>query len=159
MKKFRSFICATLSFLMITSSSLTTFAYANQQKSNTLETNKSVNSTVEVYNGMGEYVGEFKSIQEFERELPIANDEKGVGAWLLTAASIYGVISMFNDASYLLTGVDLKVWVRNEVIVPYYNSRKTMKLYSVSGKTSNPYPPHSAAYNDFKRTNYYWVVQ
>lgn len=145
-------------------------ASAKTRKQETNETSISVNAKtvkqetnekpVTIYNGIGEYVGEFKSIQDFqEKYLGINPYQRGVGTWLLTAATIYGVISMINDISYLFTGVDAKVWVRENVVVPFYESAKTVKLYSVSGGIDNPYPPHSYEYTIFNRTNYYWAVQ
>lgn len=116
---------------------------------------------VTIYNGAGQYVGDFQSVEEFESKvLGINKNERGpVVAWIMTAAAVYGAVSMINDASYLLTGIDAKVWIRENVIVPFYDYIRTMRLYSSSGGIDNPYPPHSYQYTQFNRTNYYWVVQ
>lgn len=82
-----------------------------------------------------------------------------VPGWLLSLAAAYGVVAMINDFHYLLTGVDLKVWLRENVIIPVTEGLKNMDLYSLSGGITNPYPPHSSQYHQFNRTNYYWVVQ
>ncbi|MDB2074362.1 hypothetical protein PMZ66_01965 [Clostridium paraputrificum] len=103
---------------------------------------------------------EFESMEDFQTEcLGVNENQKGAVTWLLTAATIYGVISMINDVRYILTGVDAKVWIRENVVVPFYQEAKNMKLYSVSGGISNPYQPHSYQYIQFNQTNYYWVVQ
>ena len=147
-----------LSFFLILSLLLTCFVPI--RASATTIRKSTTNSPVTVYNGMGEYVGEFESIEDFQTKfLGINENQKGVAAWLLTAATIYGVVSMINDVSYILTGIDAKVWIRENVAVPFYQEAKNMKLYSVSGGISNPYPPHSYQYIQFNQTNYYWVVQ
>ena len=103
---------------------------------------------------------EFESMEDFQTEcLGVNENQKGAVARLLTSATIYRMISMINDVSYILTGVDAKVWIRENVVVPFYQEAKNMKLYSVSGGISNPYPPHSYQYIQFNQTNYYWVVQ
>lgn len=115
---------------------------------------------VSIYNASGEFIGEFESIQEFEIEyLGINPNQRGVGTWILTVAASYGVVSMFIDIAYVFTGVDVKTWVRNNVVVPFTEEVKNMKLYSVSGGITNPYPPNSYQYSQFNKTNYYWVVQ
>lgn len=147
-----------LSFFLILSLLLTWFTPISA--SATTIKKSTTDAPVTVYNGMGEYVGEFESFQDFQIDfLGINENQRGVGTWLMTVAAVYGVISMFNDLSYLFTGIDAKVWTRENVVVPFYEASKKMKLYSVSGGLSNPYPPHSYSYILYNQTNYYWVVQ
>ena len=129
--------------------------------------NVKTGSGVKVYNGAGELIGEFDSMQDFERDFWGAGEvhelnaepRTPLGEWLLNASAIHGVISMINDICYMFTGVDPKVWIRENVVVPVTDALANMDLYSLSGGITNPYPPHSSQYHDFNRTNYYWVVQ
>lgn len=129
--------------------------------------NEETDSGVKVYNGAGKFIGEYDSVQDFKRNFlgTCGTQEASVeprvpiGAWLISASAVYGVISMINDACYLFTGIDAKVWIRENVVVPFTNELKNMELYSLSGGISNPYPPNSSQYHEFNRTNYYWVVQ
>lgn len=120
---------------------------------------------IEVHNGVGEQIYSLNLKTELEKkQLEIDKidrteiEPRGVGTWILTAATAYGIVSMVNDTCYLLTGLDPKVWIRENVIVPFYSSSKTMMLYSINGGITNPYPPNSSQYHEFKRTNFYWVV-
>lgn len=114
---------------------------------------------VTVYDGSGAYVGEFDSIEEFQREVLGRNaQQRGVAAWLVTASAVYGVVTLILDVSYLFTGIDAKVWIRENVMVPFFDEAKKMELYSVSGGITNPYPPNSYQYQQFNKTNYYWVT-
>lgn len=128
--------------------------------------NEETGSGVKVYNGAGVFVGEYDSVQDFERAFLSTRGTTGLGVeprgpieWLLAASAVYGVISMINDACYMFTGIDPKVWIRENVVVPFTNELKNMDLYSLSGGITNPYPPNSSQYHEFNRTNYYWVVQ
>lgn len=115
---------------------------------------------VSVYNVRGEYIGDFDSVQQFESEyLGINPNQKGVGSLILSIAAAYGVLSMVMDATYVFTGIDVKVWVRNNVVIPFTEGARNMKLYSLSGGIVNPYPPNSYQYSQFNKTNYYWVVE
>ncbi len=115
---------------------------------------------ITVYDGAGVYVGEYDSIKEFEKEiLGIDSKQRAVPAWIMTALTAYGAITLVVDVTYLLTGVDAKEWARENVIIPFYEAAKTMKLYSVSGGITNPYPPNSYQYHQYNKTNYYWVVE
>jgi len=115
---------------------------------------------ITIYDGAGVYVGEFDSIEEFEKEiLGIDSKQRTVPAWIMTAVTVYGAITLVVDVTYLLTGVDAKEWARENVVIPFYESAKTMKLYSASGGITNPYHPNSYQYHQYNKTNYYWVVE
>lgn len=117
---------------------------------------------ITVYNGAGEFVGEFDSYEEFETEILGINEEtRGIVdglRWIikiiLTAINAYSTVETVSD----ITGRDIHALIGDKILLPAWNGVKQhFKLMSVSGGITNPYPLNSYQYNQFYKTNFYWV--
>lgn len=121
---------------------------------------KETKETISVYDGSGQYIGEFDSLEEFEREYLGNNGNQRSGLrWVLKilkyALETYDVLEAVKD----FTGIDVNGWISAHVVLPAVEGVAKFRLYSVSGGITNPYPPNSYQYHQFDRTNYYWVQE
>lgn len=148
MKMMKKLLALTLALSIAFGCTTTAFAAEPEEKSN----------KVTVYNGAGQYVGEFDSFEEFQREY-LGIKERSAAVWIvkivLTAIDVYSVLELNKQ----FTGVDINGWISQNITLPVQQGLGTFKLYSVSGGMTNPYPPNSYQYQQFNKTNYYWVKQ
>lgn len=117
---------------------------------------------VTVYDGSGAYVGEFDSIEDFEREVlgtdknsrsEIIEGLRCIAKIIMRALETYSIVETVSDISQ----VDINGLIGDKIVLPVWNGIKTFKLMSVSGGITNPYPPNSYQYSQFYKTNFYWV--
>lgn len=125
-----------------------TAAFAAESKERTAK--------ITVYDGEGQYIGEFDSLSEFQQEY-LGIKERSAVKWIveifLRALEMYDILEVNKE----FTGVDINGWIDKNVTLPIAQGLGTFKLYSVSGGMTNPYPPNSYQYKQFNKTNYYWV--
>lgn len=147
-KMIKKLVALTLALSIAFGCTTTAFAAGPEEKSN----------KVTVYDGAGQYVGEFDSFEEFQREY-LGVKERSAAVWvlklILKGIEAYSVLELNKQ----FTGIDVNKWIGENVTLPIAQGLGTFKLYSVSGGITNPYPPNSYQYQQFNKTNYYWVKQ
>lgn len=113
---------------------------------------------VVVYDGAGQYIGEFDSITDFQREYSGIKQRSAV-KWIVkivrAALEAYEIVEINEE----FTGIDINGWIDKNITLPISQGLGTFRLYSISGGITNPYPPNSYQYSQFNKTNYYWVKE